>query len=261
MEMNFRNIAGFAAIVVISISFARLGWDLAIAAAAALIPTVTYLIGCLQWIIALALLLAIAALTIIMPLIVAALLIALLVALFAKMAEGIKDRIKKLQEHISTEARDAAIDATFLAVLGLYAGLVFFMGTDDFLKPFLHEATSDPSSIPSSPPEPARTIRVLALAAVGCSISKMLFLIPVRLVKVIAIIAPLTMLGTIASILYQASLARVDLSQFWNITKPIELFVLAIITCLLLLAIAYPFTPSGWRRIWRIENRKVAVTT
>ena len=259
MDMNIRNIASIAAIFVVSILFLKLGFALIDGSAPVLIPIARDIIGFLQWIIALALLLAIAILTIIMPLIVAVLLIALLVALFTTIAEGIKDRIKKLQENISAEARDAAIDTAFLTALGLYAGLVFFTGTEDFLKPFLGEATSTPS-----PPEPAQAIRFLALAAVVCSISKMLFLIPVRLVKVIAMIAPLTILGAIATILYQTSLARTGFSQVWNIAKqlsPTELFVLAITTCLLLLAIAYPFTPRGWRRIWRVESHKGMVTT
>jgi len=245
MEMNLRNMASVAAIVVVSILFLRLGFALVDASAPIFVQIAVSLIGLLKWIIALALLLVIAILTIIMPLIIAG----LLVGWLAKIAEGIKDKIKKLQESISAQTRDAAIDAAFLAFIALYAGLVFFMSTDDFLRPFLGEAHN------------ALAIRTLAFAAAACSMSKILLLIPVRAAKVISIIVSLTILGWIVTIVYQTYSVNAGFSHLlhYMTESPRELFVLGITTCLFLVALTYPFTPRGWRRLLHVEGTKEAV--
>jgi hypothetical protein len=204
------------------------------------------------WAITIAGTVLIALLTILMPLIVGTglLLVLLWISdLIIGRVKKVSDDIRGLGKAISAQAREAAIDTSFLGILAMLAALVFYMGTKDYLDPFSKEAlhSSDDNSA---------TIHVLVVAAAACSISKMLFLIPVRSVKVISVFAMAATLVVTAGILIDGyitkSVVLSDIRQSSVATQS----VMATSFFLLLVAVAYPFTLSGWRRMWYIESER-----
>jgi len=220
------------------------------------LPSLFTVIG---WAIILAGFIVVAILTVLMPLIVGA---AVVVAFFwmldavARQIKNVRDDIAKLGQAISAQARDASIDAAVLAALALMAGLVFYMGTADFIEPFTKE-TSHVSH------DHAVLIRVLAVAAAVASLSKMLFLIPVRSVKIIAMIIMLIAVAGSATIVIKDYVARVGLATAWdNIVHAsvMTMVVMATSVVLLVTAVAYPFSPRAWGRRWRIESEQTAAT-
>jgi hypothetical protein len=161
----------------------------------------------------------------------------------------VREDIRKLGTALSIRAREAAIDGAFLCAIGLASALALYMGTADFLDAFgVGREFSQTHS---------KAIHVLAGAAVACCFSKVLLLIPVRSVKIIAILAMLVVLGGAASMLINLYGARrfgfldaVDSIR----ESPLITFVMILSVLVLLLALFHPFSPGGWRRVLTIEQ-------
>ena len=206
-----------------------------------MVKTVLDLSGFIGWCITIALIICIAIFVITVPLVT-----------FIGILLAFNFMIQELKKIISGQERDAAIDAYFLVGLALRASLVGYMGTEDFLHPFLGKEFKPSGNL-------SKGIRILAVVAAGCSMTKALFLIPVHSVKVIAMVLTIVVLGGDTSIVLDSYLAKGGLSFPWNGIRhlPLTIIFVAMTSCLLtLIALAYPFSPSGWKRVWHIEPSK-----
>jgi hypothetical protein len=165
---------------------------------------------------------------------------------FLKMIDLIRNEFIRLKNLLSKQAREAAIDATFLAILALLAGLMFYVATEDFLTNF-------------------STIRVLTVATAVCCIGKMLVLIPVRSAKVVGLLTSAVVLIGLCVFLVdryhlvtRSGISIQHVLDVWGNPTDYKrshaflLFDLSIISLLLVAAIFYPFTARGWRRMWKI---------
>jgi hypothetical protein len=252
MHENTKAAVRYATVVVLALLVLWIGFRL-IEAMVPLMGQVIYsLSGFVGWAITIAGVILIAVLTIAMPLIVGA---GLFLGLFwiadliIRRVQKLSDDIRRLRQAISVQAREAAIDAAFLSAIALLAALVFYMGTMDFLEPFSNEGSH-------FSPNHSVAIRVLVVAAAACSVSKILFLIPVRSVKIFAVLAMIVVLFVAASILFNGYFAKVGVMGTWDDIRQSSGVTIVMVTSILLLliALAYPFSPRGWRRMWHIES-------
>jgi hypothetical protein len=202
-------------------------------------------LGLVGFLITIAVVLLTAVVAVAMPVVV----IVLCAITFLKLIKIISNQVAALKELLSTQAREATIDATFLAIIALLAGLMFFMATEDFLNNF-------------------STIRVMVLATAVSIIGKMLILIPIRSAKVAGLlITAIVLVGLsvfVAARYHLVSPSGISLEGVRNVwqhphdenrSKTFLLFAIGTIGLLLVVSVLYPFTGQGWRRIWKVEGR------
>jgi hypothetical protein len=246
MNDDTKTVLRYAAIIVGALLLLWVGIRLTSSIIASMIPiiasSIQSVVGFLGFLITTGVVLLTAAVAVAVPVAV----IAVCAIGFLKLIEVIRNEIAPLKSLLSKQAREAAIDATFLAIVALLAGLMFFMVTEDWLKNF-------------------STIRVLVIAAVACSISKMLMLFPLRSTKIAGIlITGIVLIGLsvfVAARYRMVSSSGISLEGLRNAWQhqpeersiPFLLFGIGTIGLLLVVSVFYPFTAQGWRRIWKTE--------
>jgi hypothetical protein len=160
------------------------------------------------------------------------------IRLIFQLLQEIAEKIDRLAAEFSRNAKETAVDAGFVAVLGIVSALVAFQSTDDFLRG-------------------ASTLKVLAAAAVAYAALKALMLIPVRSTQVLAAVLMLAIIGASIGLLNcrHPLLPIANLiglaHAFWNLDFPRKLTACAV-ALLSIVSLLYPFTPKGWKRILRV---------
>ena len=152
---------------------------------------------------------------------------------------GLANKIDSLFAALSRTAKEAAIDASFMTVIALCSAAVAYQVTDDFL-----DKTS--------------TIKIFALAALCYAITKVLMLIPIRSIQVLSGALTLAVLGMTMGFLvsrnhlFQPSgledfAHRLRESEYSRKLALFSVFTLSAVSLL------YPFTPTEWKRILRLD--------
>lgn len=161
-------------------------------------------------------------------------------------------RIDKLQDKVTADARDTASDAIFLAALACLAGLVFFVGTGDFM--------GDPKEFPKELSEELRklqaAVRILAVSAVFCAILKMLAMMPVRPVKIFAsllfgcvVTAIVGYLVAHYQLFVEPRAAAEEVRKLLGKANFFTALALLVISLTFLVALLYPFSLQRWRKM------------
>jgi hypothetical protein len=144
-----------------------------------------------------------------------------------------------LSKKLSRDARDTAIDAGFVVVLGLASALVAYLSTEDFLAQM-------------------SLLRILAVAAMCCAALKAAMLIPVRSTQVLSgVLLAGIVVGTVVLLhhrhpLYPAAAPGSAVRWIVSARAP-EIAAAVAIAVLSILSVLYPFTWKGWKRILSVS--------
>jgi hypothetical protein len=154
---------------------------------------------------------------------------------FVGILQNIAEKIDRLAAQLSASARDSAVDAGFVAVIGIVSALVAYLSTEDFLNG-------------------VSTLKIFAAAAVCYAALKALMLIPVRSTQILSAVLTLAVIAGSVGFLN----SRHPLFPFANLFAlgqlirtakfPRQLTACAV-ALLSLVSLFYPFTPKAWKRI------------
>jgi len=165
-----------------------------------------------------------------------------IVALLQKITSNLKDlanQFDAFSTKLSQNARDAAIDAGFMGVLGITAALVAYLSTEDFLANIA-------------------VLKVLAAAAMCYAALKAAMLIPIRATQILSAVLIVGIFAASIALLHH----KHPLYPFsypggvvqWFLKAELTRSMAAYATILLsALAVFYPFTRSGWKRILNLK--------
>ena len=165
---------------------------------------------------------------------------------FIKILEIIPEEFEALKRTLSKQAAESATDATFLGIVALLAGLMFFMFTEDFLGKF-------------------STIRIIAVSAALCTICKMLVMIPVRTSKIAGLIMMCVVVAGLSALLVErhhlvtsTGISFEGCVEAWkravdHESRTFTILALGTAGTLLVISVSYPFTLRGWRRMLKTE--------
>jgi hypothetical protein len=206
--------------------------------ASALILNAHWISGFVAWIMALFLLVVLVIVAVglvILGYLAVVMLLKRIVAALGDLAAGFDALSKKL----SRDARDTAIDAGFVAVLGLASAVVAYMTTEDFLAQM-------------------SLLRILAVAAMCCAALKAAMLIPIRSMQILSgvlmagILAGSVMLLHHRHPLYPLA-ASGSVVHWFGAAEPPQVAAAVAIAVLGALSVVYPLSWSGWRRILSVS--------
>jgi hypothetical protein len=157
-------------------------------------------------------------------------------------------KIDDIKSSFTENARDTAIDAVFLAFIALMCGLVFYMGTGDFLKDESGKSISGDADI----------IKVLSVGAIFCALTKVLLMLPVRIVKFLSVlifVGGVCFVGAYLVTRYnvRSTTAATQLAREAKVhVVEANLFVATAYATIIMLgaiALAYPFSIKRWKKM------------
>jgi hypothetical protein len=160
-----------------------------------------------------------------------------IVGLLAQIAAALRDLAVKfdtLSSEMSEKARDAAIDAGFLAVIGIASALVAYVSTEDFLAKIA-------------------VLKILAVASMCYAVLKATMLIPIRSTQILSavlmtgILAGTTVLLHHKHPLYPLSEPR-GVARWFVRAEMTQITAACAIVVLSALSICYPFTWRAWKK-------------
>jgi len=161
---------------------------------------------------------------------------------FGSLGRKLTAELRELRAEMKDEARRAARDATFIALLGVLSAMIAYMATDDFIQKL-------------------STIRVLAASSIGYCAAKLFLLLPDRIAKLGGLLLTLVILTGSAMFLNERfDLVRDAATGFERLravlqsADRIKLTILATIAVLSGLSLLYPFTWTEWKRLLRVEK-------
>lgn len=160
-----------------------------------------------------------------------------IVALLKQITDALHDLSRKfdaLSSDMSEKARDAAVDAVFLAMLGIASALVAFVSTEDFLKEIA-------------------VLKILAVASMCYAVLKATMLIPIRSTQILsAVFMAAILAGTLVLLhhkhpLYPLSEPR-GVGHWFLKAEVTQITAASAIIVLSALSIGYPFTWQAWKK-------------
>ncbi len=164
------------------------------------------------------------------------------VRLLQKISAGLQDlaaRFDALSAQLSRNARDTAIDAGFVVVLGMASALVAYLSTEDFLAKM-------------------SLLRILAVAAMCYAAFKAAMLIPIRSTQIMSGVLMIGILAASIALLHHRHPLYplgdpTGVAHWFAAAEPPQVTAACAIIVLSALSLLYPFTWRGWKRILTIS--------